>query len=60
MKKTGKRQLRGEALERRIEAVIRELAAEAKRAGESFTYNATKVAGQVPTTRKTLRLTTTL
>jgi predicted RNase H-like nuclease (RuvC/YqgF family) len=55
MKKTGKRQLRGEALERRIEAVIRELAAEAKRAGESFTYNATKVAGQVPTTRKTLR-----
>ena len=28
MKKTGKRQLRGEALERRIEAVIRELAAE--------------------------------
>ena len=55
MKKTGKRQLRGEALERRIEAVIRELASEAKRAGESFTYNASKVAEQVPTTRKTLR-----
>lgn len=55
MKKTGKRQLRGEALERRIEAVIREMASEAKRAGESFTYNASKVAEQVPTTRKTLR-----
>lgn len=55
MKKTGNRQLRGEALERRIEAVIRELAAEAKRAGKGFTYNATKVAEQVPTTRKTLR-----
>ncbi len=55
MKKTVKRQLRGEALERRIEAVIRELAAEAKRACEGFTYNASKVAEQVPTTRKTLR-----
>lgn len=55
MKKTNKRQLRGEALERRIKAAIHELAAEAKRAGTSFTYNATKVAEQVPTTRKTLR-----
>lgn len=55
MKNSTKRQLRGEALQKRIEEVIRDLADESKRAGKNFIYNATKVAERVPTTRKTLR-----
>lgn len=47
-------QLRGEALERRIEAVIRELAAQAHQAGKQYVYNASQTAKAVPTTRKTL------
>jgi hypothetical protein len=55
MKNSTRRQLRGEDLQKRIETVIRDLANEAKKAGKSFIYNATKVAERVPTTRKTLR-----
>ncbi|SEP07528.1 hypothetical protein [Aquisalimonas asiatica] len=47
-------QLRGEALKRRIEAVIRELAAKARRSGKEYVYNASQAANAVPTTRKTL------
>lgn len=49
-----RRQLRGEALEKRIEGVIRELAAQAQKAGKEYVYNASQVAREVPTTRKTL------
>lgn len=55
MKKPSRSQLRGAALEQRIETVIRKLAEESKSTGKEFVYNATKVAGLVPTTRKTLR-----
>ena len=41
-------------MERRIEAVIRELAVEAQRAGKQYVYNASQTARAVPTTRKTL------
>lgn len=56
-KKTARHtQLRGLELERRIEEVIRELAAQVhkKADGTKFTYNATQVAKSVPTTRRTL------
>lgn len=55
MKKPSRPQLRGAALQRRIETVIRELADASTKAGQPYTYNATHVAKQVPTTRKTLR-----
>ncbi|MDO6442089.1 hypothetical protein [Marinobacter sp. 2_MG-2023] len=55
MPKDSRRQLRSAALEKRIATVIRERADTAKKAGKTFVYNATKVAEQVPTTRKTLR-----
>lgn len=48
------RQIRGERLDRRIEAVIRELAAHAKATGAAYVYNASEVAKGVPCTRKTL------
>ena len=47
-------QLRGEALQRRIEAVIRALAAKAMKAGVQYEYNASEIARIVPTTRKSL------
>lgn len=49
-----KQQLRGEALQGRIEAVIRALAAKAKKAGMQYEYNASETARIVPTTRKSL------
>lgn len=49
-----KSQLRGEALEVRIEAVIRELAQKAQQDGKQYVYNASRTAEAVPTTRKTL------
>lgn len=53
-RKIPKPQLRGEALEKRIEVVIREMASEAQQAGEQYVYNASRVASLVPTTRKSL------
>ncbi|WP_225765270.1 hypothetical protein [Stenotrophomonas sp. Marseille-Q4652] len=47
-------QLRGEALRERIEAVIRGLAAKARKAGVQYEYNASEIARMVPTTRKSL------
>lgn len=47
-------QIRGTTLELRIEAVIRQLAMRAKEAGSKYVYNASKVAAEVPCTRKTL------
>ena len=52
--KSTRRQLRGEELEKRIEAVIKELAKQASEDGAEFVYNATRVAEKVPTTRRTL------
>lgn len=49
-----KHQVRGEALDGRIETVIQELAAHAKTIGATFIYNASRVAKRVPCTRKTL------
>jgi hypothetical protein len=49
-----KPQLRGAALETRIEVVIREMASQARVAGEQFIYNASRTANLVPTTRKSL------
>lgn len=49
-----RRQLRGEALEQRIETVIRELAAQKQQVGAEYVYNASETARAVPTTRKTL------
>lgn len=49
-----KSQIRGEALEKRIEAVIRQLAHESQQAGKKYVYNATRTAEAVPTTRRTL------
>jgi len=49
-----KRQIRGAILEKRIEAVIRDLAITAQADGAQYTYNASRVAKQVPCTRKTL------
>lgn len=49
-----KRQIRGIALEKRIEAVIRELALVAQAADSQYVYNASRVAKEVPCTRKTL------
>lgn len=58
MKKTlrqpERKQLRGEALERRVETVVRELAAQAQQEGKEYVYNASQVARLVPTTRRTL------
>lgn len=51
---SGKPQLRGAALEKRIETVIRDLAAQSQASGKEYVYNASKVAKLVPTTRKTL------
>jgi hypothetical protein len=47
-------QLRGELLEKRIEVVMRDLAAEAKKDRRQYVYNASEVARIVPTTRRTL------
>lgn len=49
-----KRQVRGDLLDQRIEAVIRELAARARAAGKEYVYNASWTAREVPCTRKTL------
>ena len=49
-----KQQLRGEALQNLIEMVIRELAANAKKSGVKYEYNASATARMVPTTRKSL------
>lgn len=48
------RQIRGETLRTRIIEVIRRLAAEAAASRLPYVYNASDVARQVPTTRKTL------
>lgn len=47
-------QLRGEALEKRIEAVIREQALATLKTGAEYIYNASRIARIVPTTRKSL------
>lgn len=47
-------QLRGGLLQQRIEAVMRELAAKAQKAGTEYVYNASEMARRVPTTRKSL------
>lgn len=52
--KNRKQQLRGDALEQRIETVIRELAVQTQKLGKEYVYNASHVAKLVPTTRKTL------
>lgn len=50
-----KRQIRGATLEKRIEAVIHELALAAQAAdSQQYVYNASRVAKEVPCTRKTL------
>src|SRR6185312_11275100 len=49
-----KPQIRGATLEARIEAVIRDLAMRARKAGIEYIYNASKAAAEVPCTRKTL------
>jgi hypothetical protein len=49
-----KRQLRSQALEERIELVIREMAAQSGLQGKLYVYNASHIAKEVPTTRKTL------
>ena len=54
MPKNEKRQIRGEQLRRRIEAVIREHHAQSIKEEKEYVYNATQVANSVPTTRKTL------
>jgi hypothetical protein len=51
---TAKGQVRGNALKKRIEAVIKELAEKSLSTNNLYVYNATKVAEAVPTTRKTL------
>jgi len=48
------RQIRGVVLEKRIEAVLRELALAAQIAGTEYVYNASQMAKEVPCTRKTL------
>lgn len=51
----GKRpQVRGDALQERIGAVMRVLAAQAQNEGKKYVYNASEVARLVPTTRKSL------
>ncbi|TAN06492.1 MAG: hypothetical protein EPN38_08245 [Rhodanobacteraceae bacterium] len=49
-----KRQIRGTTLEKRIEAAIRELALAAQATDSQYVYNASRVAKEVPCTRKTL------
>lgn len=49
-----KRQLRGVALEKRIETVIRNFAVQAQQSGRKYVFNASQIARGVPTTRKTL------
>ncbi len=49
-----KKQLRGEALQKRIGVVIKEHHTQATKDGVNYIYNATHVAKDVPTTRKTL------
>ncbi|MCZ8318802.1 MAG: hypothetical protein O9303_08315 [Silanimonas sp.] len=53
-KPIARQQLRGEALQVRIEAVIREAASAAARSGKSYRYNASDISRRVPTTRKSL------
>jgi hypothetical protein len=50
----GKLQLRGQALDDRIEAVIGELAELAQESGRPYVFNASEVARKVPTTRKSI------
>ena len=49
-----RRQIRGDLLDQRIRDVIRELAVRAREAGVEYVYNASRVAREVPCTRKTL------
>lgn len=50
-----RKQLRGDALARRIKEVIKDSSAEAAKNGRPFVYNASKVAKLVPASRTTLR-----